>query len=125
MLLLTQNRTYLLPSYYLSCLPLHISPFQLLTLVILITCLYSLYLPLVYIETLELHFTIKSFIQFLYTATVIVISPDRTTCCTTLFKKSLLLSPLQCLELLYLLNERTIDPGRRRTLTDDERTNQI
>src|SRR6266446_1239910 len=50
---------------------------------------------------------------------------DRTTCCTTSFKKSLLLSPLQCLELLHLSNERTIDPGRRRTLTDDERTNQI
>jgi len=55
MLLSTQDRTCLLPSHYLSCLPLHISPFQLLTLVILATYLYSLHLPYIYIETLELH----------------------------------------------------------------------
>ena len=40
---------------------------QLLTLVILITYLYSLYLPLVYIETLELHSKIKPFTQFSHT----------------------------------------------------------
>ena len=50
---------------------------------------------------------------------------DRTTCCTTSFKKSLLLSPLQCLELLHLSNERTIDLSRRTYPTDNERTNQI
>ena len=41
---------------------------------------------------------------------------------TTLFKKSLLL-PLQCLELLHLLNERTIDPSWR-TYPTNERTDE-
>ncbi len=51
---------------------------------------------------------------------------DRTTCCTTSFKKSLLLSPLQCLELLHLSNERTIDLSRRPyDRPTDELTNQI
>jgi len=42
---------------------------------------------------------------------------------TTSFKKSLLLSPLQCLEPLHLSNERTIDLSRR-TYPTDERTDE-
>jgi len=121
MLLSTQDRTCLLPSHYLSCLPLHISPFQLLTLVILATYLYSLHLPYIYIETLELHsksscsFNLPTLHCYSYepgSHSRIALPANQSigshyllhyllsNQSATSFKKSLLLPPLQCFELL-------------------------
>jgi hypothetical protein len=104
---------------------------QLLTLVIPITCLYSLHLPLIYIETLELHSKSSRSLnsptlQSLQLWARIALPAEQSIYLlhnqsTTSFKKSLLLLPLQYLELLHFI-KRTDD---RPQLTDvpDWRTN--
>jgi hypothetical protein len=91
------------------------------------------YLPRVYRDALELHLQSSrlfnsSPLQSLQLWARIALPAEQSIYLlhhqsTTLFKKSLLLLPLQCLELLHLSNERTIDLGRR-TYPTDERTDE-